>query len=213
MPKPSPARPKPPALPAQADLDALAGDYTLPDGGVMTLARRGTFLHASGARVGLALPFAKRLVVCFGPLNQTEIGAYTVTPAEVRGLWVPPGADQADFSACGVEVSTPDQTDPSVWRISAAIAIDNTTYAGKVERTLLHGANPALSPKPVHMLWRLDDGEFRSFALDFGNAVYSTFCFQPEQPHGLAVYALDSLAGFSLTSTSGTLTSERLQKR
>lgn len=191
-----------PKLPDAKLIESVVGSYRVetPEGTIaFSLERRGTFLHAVGDRVGLALPWGGRLVVVFGPLNKTEIGAYLVTPRQVTGLWVPPGADQPDYSACGLELSTPG-TD-GMWRISKAYAIDKSVYAGKVERDPMHGTDANATPRAVHMLWRLDDGEFRSFALDYGDALYSTFCFEPEKPHGLAVYDLKTLKGTSLTST------------
>jgi hypothetical protein len=217
-----PALPSPAAL--SPALDRLCGSYRVEgDTGIhrFELVRRGTFLHAAGDRVGLALPWENRLVVVFGPLNKTEIGAYRVgKDASVLGMWVPPGADQADFSACGVELSNAD--DKGIWRITSAYAIDKSPYAGKIERSVMHGtqaAPPAGAPRAVHVTWLLEDGEFRSFALDYtagqaGGAMYSMFCFEPEKEHGLAVYDLTReglpAAGWSLSSTGRGLVNETL---
>lgn len=43
--------------------------------------------------------------------------------------------------------------------------------------------------KPVGMRWELEDGLSESFGADFGDAVCSTFCSEPEKLHGLAVDA------------------------
>lgn len=207
-----------PKLPDPALLDSLVGNYSVDSagggaaGGILSLVRKGTFLHAQGARVGLAMPWAGRLVIVWGPLNRTEIGAYEIKGASVTGLWVPPGADQADYSACGLELSDVDAKDPSIWRISRAYAIDKSAYAGKIERSAMLGTAANASPKPVQMLWRLEDGEFRSFGLDFGAAVYATFCLEPESPFGLGVYDLKTLQGTALTSDGLGATAETLRR-
>lgn len=200
-------------LPDGALLDSLVGGYRAEgEGGSVgfSLVRKGTFLHASGGRVGLALPWGKRLVVVFGPKDQVEIGAYKLEGKSITGLWVPPGADQGDFSACGVELSEVDATDASIWRITRAKAIDGSEYAGKVEREPIHGTAATGWPRAVQMLWRLKDGEFRSFGLEYEKAVYSTFCLEPESEFGLGVYDLKTLEGTVLTSTSRGPASERL---
>src|SRR6476661_7799244 len=72
--------------------------------GTLRFERKGRFLHAEadlgalGARHGLAMPFAGRLVMAYGPKDQVEIGAYTTEGAQLRGLWVPPGASMDDLS-------------------------------------------------------------------------------------------------------------------
>jgi hypothetical protein len=204
-------------IPDLAALDGLVGRYEVKgvegvEGvGRVEMERRGAFLHLSGARVGLGIVFGKRLVVCFGPADKTEIGAYSVVGNKVLGLWVPPGADQADYSACGVEESN--QGSDLAWRITRAVAIDGSAYAGKVVRTPLHGAVVGVVPVPVHLTWLLEDGEFRSFGLDFGGAVYSMFCLAPEAEHGLAVYELPGLEGWGLTSVSGGAVAERLVRK
>jgi hypothetical protein len=61
------------------------------------------------------------------------------------------------------------------------------------------------------MKWELEDGVFESFGIDFGNAVYSTFCFEPEKPHALGVYDVKSLVGVRMDS-SGSVTQETLRR-
>ena len=109
------------------ELERWCGAYEA-GGARFLLVPRGCFLYATGDRVGLALPGGGRLVVVWGPENKTEIGAYAVSGGEVVGLWVPPGADQGDYSACGVERSV---VEGESGRITSAFAIDKSAYAGR----------------------------------------------------------------------------------
>lgn len=151
-----------------------------------------------------------RLVVAFGPLNKVEIGAYDISPSMVVGLWVPPGADQADYLACGVERSIP-QADQS-WKITEAIAIDQTPYSGSIYREPA-GTDGQSLPRALKMHWRLADGDFHSFAIEYADAIYATFSFEPEKPHGIAVYIPASSGpwpGYSLSLGENALTAETL---
>jgi len=168
---------------SEVELERWCGAYEA-GGARFLLVPRGCFLYATGDRVGLALPGGGRLVVVRGPENETEIGAYAVSGGEVVGLWVPPGADQGDYSACGVERSV---VEGESGRITSAFAIDKSGYAG---RAVWVPRGPAMAGgKPVGMRWELEDGLSESFGADFRDAVCSTFCFEPEKLHGLAVDA------------------------
>src|SRR5690348_1920351 len=87
--------------------------------GTLQVERKGAFLHASadlgsrGTRYGLAVPFAGRFVMAFGEKDKVEIGAYLLEGKMVHGLWVPPGAADADYGNCGYEESVADA--PGVW--------------------------------------------------------------------------------------------------
>lgn len=160
------------------------------------LTRQGAILHAANGRTGLAMPWAGRLVVVWGPPAKTEIGAYLITGGRVLGLWVPPEGPTGDgYDGCGRERS--DLLPDGTWRIVDAVAIDGSSYQGIVRRTAY--ADGVAGLLPVEMVWQLADGEFRSFGLDGGGAVYSTFCFE-DAPHSLGVYDATTLAGVVVDS-------------
>lgn len=212
------------------ELERLTGQYALLsplDQGELHLVRRGAFLHVEGVRTGIAMPWAGRLVMAFGPLNKVEIGAYQIAPAGVTagvaggvaegvggvtGLWVPPGADQSDFSACGVERSIP-QPD-GTWKISHAYAIDKSEYAGHIHRIPFDVT--ASLPRALKMHWQLEDGDFHSFAIEYADALYATFSFEPEKPHGIAVFEPPAgeraWRGYSLSLGQAALTTETLTR-
>lgn len=203
----------------------LVGRYQLegaPDSGPIHIEWRGAFLHVSGAREGIGMTFAGRLVIAFAPPTpagevnvgeRVEIGAYDVRDGEAHGLWVPPAASQADYSACGVEVSAVDAAQPGVWIIRRAVAIDGSAYAGRVSRKAMGPAAPQ-EPTAVEMNWDLEDGQFRSFGLDYGDAVYSTYCLEPGKTHGVAAYEAGAPAmnGWSLVSGEREARRERLRR-
>src|SRR5437868_637621 len=87
--------------------------------GTMQIDRHGVFLHTTAeltpgeTRHGLAIPFAGRLVMAFGPKDKVEIGAYEIAGDTLRGLWVPPGAGHENFDECGREESVGGHDD--VW--------------------------------------------------------------------------------------------------
>src|SRR5678815_1422204 len=101
-------------------LDRFAGSYLVRGGGVgvtdysgkMELLRQRAFLHAQfkldngEIRHGLAMPWAGRLVLAYGPKDKVEIGAYRIQEDQMTGLWVPPGAAGSDYAECGHEHST-----------------------------------------------------------------------------------------------------------
>jgi hypothetical protein len=169
-----------------------------PVSGELTFVRRGAFLHFSGALEGIAMLWHGRLVLSFadaadasptgGPSvgMRVEIGAYEVGANTVRGLWVPPGADQPDHSACGIEESTLKPGAHDTWQITRAVGIDGSEYAGQVHR---RPTGPKIARgTPVAMHWQLADGDFRSFGLDFGDAVFATYCLEEGKPHGVAAF-------------------------
>ena len=192
-----------------AELDALTGDYTVSGRtaagqeyrGTLRMTRHGALLHAEegleslGVRFGLAMPFGGRVVMAFGAKDQVEIGAYRINGREVMGMWVPPGASDADLARCGREESLAEAD--GVWKIQRAQAVDGSAYAGTVTLTPPAGMSFRQRPTPVKMTWSLHDGEYFSFGLAYDDAVYSTFNLAKGQPHGLAVYepGSDGLAG------------------
>jgi hypothetical protein len=194
---------------------SFAGDYVVngrtPDGttynGTLRFDRKGRFLHAEanlsplGMRHGLAMPFAGRLVMAFGPKDKVEIGAYECEAHQLRGLWVPPAAASDDLSGCGKEHSQ--STGTGVWLISEAVAIDGNAYHGTV--TITQRPDDDEDPCPVQIDWKLHDGEYHSFGLQYPDALYTTFSFEPEKPYGIAVYEItaDTLDGEWLSSGGG----------
>lgn len=216
--------------------ESFVGEYQIvsgrtPDGrnytGTMTLERRGKFLHAAaaldvlGPRHGLALPFAGRLVMAFGPKDKVEIGAYTLVGDELTGLWVPPGASDEDFTKCGNERSRRSGA-PNTFEIQKAHSIDGSAYHGKV--VIAPVENPASSarpltasaPRPVRFTWNLHDGDYHSFGLAYADAIFTTFSFEPDKPHGIAVYEPASggdLMGTLIDKAALTVWTEVLRRR
>lgn len=183
--------------------EPFVGDYEIvsgrtPDGkpyaGTMQFTRCGKFLHATadlgslGERYGLALPFAGRLVMVFGPKDKVEIGAYTLVGDQLAGLWVPPGAVDDDFSKCGNELSRRTAA-PNSFEIQQAHSIDGSAYTGKVT-TEPASASDTTQPRPVRFTWNLHDGDYHSFGLAFADAIFTTFSFEPDKPYGVAVFEL-----------------------
>lgn len=162
----------------------FAGSYKMSGGSVLRLAPQGAFLRVEGALDGLAMSFAGRLVIAFGPKDKMEIGAYRVGKNQMEGLWVPPAAD--DLIKCGREQSGGGKD--GVWTITKAIAIDNTEYTGSVIVKPVQGADAAHRPTPVELEWRLHDGNYRSFGLVYDDAMYTTFSFEPDKPHGIILF-------------------------
>ena len=212
-----------------AQLDRFVGSYsvsgTTPDGkayrGTMAVQRHGAFLHteakldALGARFGLAMPWAGRLVMAFGAKDKVEIGAYRIEGENVVGLWVPPGARDDDFGKCGREESVLESQE--LFRITKAYAVDQSAYSGTVR------LNPGLPPgakgnvdtaRAVRMTWNLHDGNYHSFAIAYADAVYSTFNLASGEGHGIAVYTVagDVLNGLWLNNESMKLGEEMLRR-
>jgi hypothetical protein len=209
-----------------ADAHSPARSYEITDGrtpdgrsyrGTMDLSPRGMFLDAVarldplGERHGLAMPFGRYLVLAFGPKDKVEIGAYRRAGEMMQGVWVPPGA--VDLAACGHEPSTGGAG--GVWTISRALAIDNQPYHGTL-RIEPAGGGDAHAPVAARMTWTLHDGEYKSFGLDCGDAIFSTFNFEPGTPHGIAVYErsdAQTLRGTIMTDASMALGHETLRAR
>jgi hypothetical protein len=205
--------------------DSFVGTYAVDgrprDGslynGTVRFERKGRFLHAEaqlgglGTRHGLAMPFAGRLVMAYGPKDKVEIGAYTHDPNQLRGLWIPPGAASEDLTGCGHENSV--STGTGIWLISDAVAIDGNAYSGTLSIT--QKPDDDEDPNPVTMDWKLHDGEYHSFGLQYPDAIYTTFSFEPDQPHGIVVYEgkAASLIGWRLSNTSMIAHRESLTKR
>jgi hypothetical protein len=215
--------------PDSAQLDRFVGPYAVeghtPDDqiyrGQMNLIRKGAYLHAAakldepvGIRFGLAMPFAGRLVMAFGARDKVEIGAYRIEEKNVTGMWVPPGAKDDEFAKCGREGSVLEA--PGVWKITKAHAVDQSAYTGTVRVTPMDAGDLASSTDgtPVKMTWSLHDGEYHSFGLAYGDAVYSTFNLARGEPHGIAVYtaAGDVLNGVWLSDGNTKLGSEMLRR-
>jgi hypothetical protein len=211
--------------PDLALLDRFAGTYAVRGGGVgvtdyngtMQLLRHGAFLHAElklengEVRHGLAMPWAGRLVLAYGPKDKVEIGAYRIEGDQLTGLWVPPGAAGADYAECGHEHSTRGAGD--IWTITQAHAIDQAPYSGSLQVTPLEVLSGS-APAAVKIEWHLHDGNYSSFGLKFAEAMYTTFSFEPEKPYGVAVYeqAGDELAGTWIDSNGQRVGMETLQR-
>jgi hypothetical protein len=206
-------------------LERFAGSYAVRGGGVgvndyngqMELIRHGAFLHAElkldngEVRHGLAMPWAGRLVLAYGPKDKVEIGVYRIEQDQLTGLWVPPGAAAADYGECGHEHSTRGAGD--IWTITEAHAIDQSPYSGSLEVTrldVLQGSAPAA----VKIEWHLHDGNYSSFGLNYADAMYTTFSFEPEKPYGVAVYeeAGDELTGTWIDSNGQRVGTETLKR-
>ena len=212
--------------PVAPPVHEFAGTYTVkgttPAGeeysGTMQIERKGTFLHAAadlgalGTRYGLAIPFSGRLVMAFGEKDKVEIGAYLLEGKTVHGLWVPPGAADADYGNCGYEESVADA--PGVWTIRSAIAIDGSKYHGTVRLDPPAWATSAVRPTVVKMTWNLHDGDYHSFGLAYEDAVYATFNLAAGQPNGVAVYAIggDALDGVWIAGGQDDLGTETLRR-
>jgi hypothetical protein len=205
--------------------DSFVGTYTVDgrprDGstynGTLRFERKGRFLHAEaqlgalGTRYGLAMPFAGRLVMAYGPKDKVEIGAYTHEVNQLRGLWVPPGAATDDLNGCGREHSI--STGTGIWMIDDAVAIDGNAYAGTL--AIAQKPDDDEDPCPVTMDWKLHDGEYHSFGLQYPDAIYTTFSFEPEKPYGILVYEGKpaSLLGWNLSSATMIAHEEMLTKQ
>ncbi len=190
--------------------ESFVGNYTVAghrrDGstynGTLQIVRKGRFLHAEaqlgalGTRYGLAMPFAGRLVMAYGPKDKVEIGAYTHEANQLRGLWIPPGAATDDLTGCGHEHSV--STGTGIWLINYAVAIDGKAYSGSLG--IIQKPDDDEDPCPVKLEWKLHDGEYNSLGLQYPDAMYTTFSFEPEKPHGIVVYegAPASLVGWIL---------------
>jgi len=174
--------------------DVIEDDPTSLPVGTTTFERHGLFLHAMTRRrdgddlSGLAAVFGSRLVMAFGPLNKVEIGAYRAEGDRLEGIWIPPGAKGSDLGICGRERSRRESA--GQWRIEEARSIDGSTYSGKLTVTSRDSA--AAKPFVADFLWTLHDGVYHSFGLVLADAMFSTFCFEPDKPHGIAVYEASS---------------------
>jgi hypothetical protein len=176
--------------------------------GTLRFERKGRFLHAEanlsslGTRYGLAMPYAGRLVMAYGPKDKVEIGAYTADGTQLRGVWIPPGAATDDLTGCGRENSV--STGTGIWLINDAVAIDGNAYSGSLAIT--QKPDDDEDPCPVTLDWKLHDGEYHSFGLQFRHTIYTTFSFEPDKPHGIIVYdvseSTSSLVGSVLSNES-----------
>ena len=155
--------------------------------------------------------WAGRLVMALGAKDKVEIGAYRIDGKIVVGLWVPPGATDADFARCGREESVLES--PDVFKITKAYAVDQSAYTGTVRLNPGLPAGASTSAQAVTMTWSLHDGEYHSFGIAYPGAVYSTFNLAKGEGHGIAVYTVvaDVLAGRWLSDGSMELGNETLR--
>ena len=170
-------------------------DAQLADGtkyhGKLLISPQGYFAHAAvetsiaGERHGLAVVFHNRLLIAWGPKDKVEIGAYRITGERMSGIWVPPGATGESLAICGRENSR--LISPGEWEIEEARAIDQQPYTGRVRVSEPPESTPP-KHQPVSVQWKLHDGDYESFALKLNDLMVATFSFQPELPHGIAVY-------------------------
>jgi hypothetical protein len=157
--------------------------------GIAMLTPHGLFAHVEaiigkpdGKRYGLAVADDKRLLIAWGPKDKVEIGAYRIDGDLMQGLWIPPAATGIDTSACGEERSK--RVNENVWEIEQAYDLEKNPYTG----TITIEAASSGSPEVVKILWKLHDGEYRSFGLRGEGWMVSTFNFAPEFPHAVAAY-------------------------
>lgn len=166
-----------------------------PSLGTVVFVQNGLFLHADIRRAdgsewaGLAAVFGGRLVIAFGPRDKVEIGAYRLDGDRLEGLWVPPAAKGTDLGICGREWSR--RVSDGTWQIEQAHSIDGSAYHGMLTVTPRETGNAAT--RSADFLWKLQDGEYRSFGLVMPDAMFSTFCLEPESAHGIAVYETTNL--------------------
>ena len=214
--------------------EAFAGRYDISDGrtpdgaaygGTMRMDRRGRFLHAEATlddgrvRHVLAMPFAGRLVMAFGPQDKVEIGAYELTDEgrTLRGLWVPPGATRDDDTGCGREISSAAEhatASTGVWTITDAVAIDGQPYHGTLTIRPVGAPMRSDTPVPIQLTWDLHDGQYESFGLSYPDALFTTFSFEPDKPYGLIVYAPtgDALRGVRRDSGADATGAETIRR-
>jgi hypothetical protein len=176
--------------------DTFAGAYRL-DGidakrknyvGSAVIAPQGLFGHVAAAienalpRHGLAVVQDKRLLIAWGPKDKVEIGAYWLGADSMHGIWIPPTAGGLDMSICGQEKSV--RVGLNEWRIEQADDLEKNPYTGTITIRPISGDQPQI----VEILWKLHDGEYRSFGLRGDDWMVSTFNFEPEKPHAIAAY-------------------------
>ena len=158
----------------------------------VTFTRHGNFYEvraapgAAGERHGLGMFVDERLIISWGPKDKVEIGAYRIAGKEMTGTWVPPGARGSDMSICGHERST--QVEPNTYEIVEAKAIDGSAYTGRITIEPLEPGSDLTPPFAARMRWHLNDGEYASFAIAFGQAMFAIFSFQPDDWHAISVF-------------------------
>jgi hypothetical protein len=200
--------------------DRFAGTYRIDglsaDGanyfGSATVTAKGLFGHISAIiepkieRHGLAVLAKRRLLVAWGPKDKVEIGAYTIQGDSMQGIWIPPAASGNDLSACGQEKSV--RVAENEWRIEQAFDLEHKPYTGTISVQVVSDGTPRI----VEILWRLHDGEYRSFGLLGEGWMASTFNFEPGSPNAIAAYERipDGFKGVQLWKDQRTLGHETL---
>ena len=167
---------------------------------------------AAGERHGIGMIVGERLVISWGPKDKVEIGAYVIEDSQMTGTWVPPGARGSDMAICGREQSV--QVGEGVYEIIAAKAIDGSAYTGRIHIAPLHPIPDGKPPFAVHMRWQLDDGEYTSFAISFGEALFAIFSFQPDDWHAISVFeraASGTLNGYTFAKDANQLMPESIE--
>ena len=176
--------------------DTFAGIYRIDgisaDGsnyfGLAAITSHGLFGHVAAIiepkteRHGLAVATDQRLLIAWGPKDKVEIGAYTIQGDSMHGIWIPPAANGADLSACGQEKSV--RVAENEWRIEQAHDLEHKPYTGTISIQPVSDGRPRI----VEIVWRLHDGEYRSFGLMGDGWMVSTFNFEPELQNAIAAY-------------------------
>jgi hypothetical protein len=147
----------------------------------------GLFGHVSSIigkteRHGLAVLTDQRLLIAWGPKDKVEIGTYEVRGDSMHGIWIPPAAKGDDLGVCGDEKSI--RIAENEWRIEQAHDLEKNPYTGTISIQPISEGKVRI----VEILWRLHDGEYRSFGLEGDGWMVSTFNFAPEFPHAIAAY-------------------------
>jgi hypothetical protein len=156
--------------------------------GFASITPQGLFGHIaakidpSTERHGLAVATEKRLLIAWGPKDKVEIGACEIKGDSMQGIWIPPTARGDDLSICGQEKSV--RVAENEWRIEQAYDLEHKPYSGTISIQPVSDSRPRI----VEIVWRLNDGEYRSFGLLGDDWMVSTFNFEPDSPNAIAAY-------------------------